>query len=335
MKPQRWKTLGQAAIAGMALVGVRRWLVRRHVPRRNVDGFQGVVYRVGNAAIAETRDVSPRVTVVCVHGFCMNFRYFTEFYASPDVQLVLLSACHYHVPIADPIYVSADWVRTPTAPEDTIEYDAAVLVQALEHCPRTNNIRVHGHSRGGAVVLEAAAMRPDLFRKVEVILESPALPQARQRLPVSRFSLWFLPFQVPLWQGVSLVVRKVQSLNPAGGSVKRRLLAGMPFNPRDVRTMVANLHDIGQWMKRRDARIYHNVQQGTILISMKDRILYPRSALRSAKQAGPGIKLIKLEKPSHFILLDRPEAIPFLSGLQMMERRSRLTAAETATRNRG
>lgn len=322
MVSRAWKSLGQAVVAGVALVGAREWLARRPVPRRNQNGFPGVVYRVGNTAIAEKRSMSPRATVICVHGFSTNFHYFTEHYTNPDIQLILLSACNYHVPINEPRYVVTDWARTPTAPEASINYDAAVLVQSLENCPRTDNIRVHGHSRGGAVVLEAAAMRPDLFRDVEVILEAPALPQARQRLPVSRFSLWFLPFQVPLWQGAATLIGKLQSLTPTDTPRKRKLLACMPFNPRDVQTMMANLYDIGLWMKRRDTSIFNNVKQGTILLSMNDRVLYPRSSLRSAKQAGPNIKLIKLEKPSHFILLDLPEAIPQLPGLPGTEQRS-------------
>ena len=57
----------------------------------------------------------------------------------------------------------------------------ALMLRALEHLPRSPIVRVHGHSRGGAVVLEAASMRPELFKDVEVLLEAPTCQ--RQEAP--------------------------------------------------------------------------------------------------------------------------------------------------------
>src|SRR5262249_4144672 len=157
-------------VVAATLLALRRWLLHREWGRRHAEPFDGVVYRVGEAAVAERRCDGPRATVLTIHGFVEDLRYFTHFYDDPSVQLIALTSCDYHVAIGEPRHERADWACAPSAPPGSIEYDAAVLVQALEHLPRARHVRVHGHSRGGAVVLEAASMRPDLFERVEVLL---------------------------------------------------------------------------------------------------------------------------------------------------------------------
>src|SRR5262249_15346106 len=138
-----------------------------------------------------------RVTVVCMHGYLENFGYFLPFYSAPEVQLVMISSAGYHAPGTA---TRPDWARPVDGAVGTIEYDAAVLVQALEHLPKAPRVRVHGPSRGGAVVLEASRMRPDLFETAEVVLEAPVLPGGKTRTPISAAAMWLLPFLIPLWR---------------------------------------------------------------------------------------------------------------------------------------
>jgi pimeloyl-ACP methyl ester carboxylesterase len=286
-----------------------RLLYRVGAPRQ-VEDFDGVVYRVGDAAIAERRNRRARATVIAMHGFLENPCYFTRHYADPDIQLILITSGDYHVPFAAPQYRTADWARAPDYVLGTIEYDAAVLVQALEHLPVTPSIRVHGHSRGGAVTLEAAAMRPDLFRGVEVILEAPVLPRGEPRRQVPRAARWFAPFYLALWRlrPISSVSRYV--FGRLDDARKRALIAALPFNPRRLITATRNLESLETWMREREVGVYENVGGGAILIADDDQVLAP-AAMRAAAQPAQGrLHIVEVRDCSHFVLLDRPEALP-------------------------
>lgn len=294
----------------LIVLAARRWLLRRVGVPRPGEVFDGVVYEVGCAAVAERRSENPRTTVIGMHGFVENMRYFTGFYRDPAIQLILLTSCDYHVPIQNPEYRPASWARIPKAVEGSIEYDADVLIQALEHLPKTDRIRVHGHSRGGAVVLEAAATRPELFARVEVILEAPVLPQARPYKAMSASQIWFLSFLLPLWRRQPINPRNRGAWGPLDNREKKELIEGLPFNPRRVSTMVANLHSMSEWMQTKTLDVYRHVRQGVVLVPEKDRVLDAGSMYASADGAASGLRVVKLEGCSHFPLFDCPESIP-------------------------
>ncbi len=302
--------IGLLVGAVVLIVVLRQWMLARECPPRPGQPFDGDVYPVGKAAIAERRSDNPRATVICMHGFVSDMRYFIDHYKAPDLQLILLMSCDYHLPIANPRFKTAPWAKTPTAKEGTIPYDAAVLCQALEHLPKTDRIRVHGHSRGGAVILEAAAQRPDLFARVEVILEAPVLPQARVYTPVSPVGLWLMAFVMPLWRREPISQRNLKTWGPLENALKREHIMGFPFNPKRTSTTVANMVGIRDWMLERDASIFQNLKRGTVLVPGKDRVLDTHSMLATAQKAGPHIQVVQLDGCSHFPLFDCPSAIP-------------------------
>jgi pimeloyl-ACP methyl ester carboxylesterase len=293
-----------------ALLALRRWLLHREWGRRRAEPFDGVVYHVGKAAVAERRCDEPRVTVLAVHGFVEELRYFTHFYDDPGVQLIALTSCDYHVAIDEPRHERADWASVPSAPPGSIEYDAAVLVQALEHLPRAPHVRVHGHSRGGAVVLEAASMRPDLFARVEVLLEAPVLPGARLYRAPMALEIWLLAFVMPIWRRWPVSPFTRPALGPLDDPRKRELIEAMPFNVKRATTMVANLLFMGEWMDARDASIFENVARGFVLVPGRDRVLDARSMRESALRAGGRLEVVDLPGSSHFPLLDAPDLVP-------------------------
>jgi pimeloyl-ACP methyl ester carboxylesterase len=303
--------IGLGLTAGM--LGVREWLRLRTVPARGSEPFDGTLYRVGKAVVAERESRRPRVTVIAMHGFVENLRYFTHFYRDPQIQLILVNSCDYHVPVSQPRFREAPWAQAPRAPRGSIEYDAQVLVQALEHLPRTAHVRVHGHSRGGAVTLEAAALRPDLFERVEVILEAPVLPQAQLRAPLPPLGLWLLPFLAPLWRREPISDRNRRIWGPLNDPRKREMIESYPFNPRRTATASANLRSMRRWIVERDVDIYRHVRRGAILLPSKDRVLDVGSMRASAERA-EALQLIDVPGCSHFVAFDRPDAIPPLPG---------------------
>jgi pimeloyl-ACP methyl ester carboxylesterase len=297
-----------AAVAGILLL--RRWLLFRSAPAPASEPFDGVSYAVGSATVSERRADEPQATVICMHGYCENARYFTQAYADPEIQLILVSSADYHTGLSGAQVREADWARVPDATEGSIGYDAMVLNQALEHLPRTDHIRVHGHSRGGAVVLEAAELRPDLFQGVEVVLEAPVLPQAGLPRPVSPLFLWLFPLLVPLWQRQPISPWMPGRWGALQDRRKRELIESLPFNAKHAATLVVNLRELVRWMEERKLELYRNLDFGVILIPEDDQVLDVDAMLCSANNAGSRVRVVQVSQASHFIALDRPAVLP-------------------------
>jgi pimeloyl-ACP methyl ester carboxylesterase len=292
-------------IAATALLLARWLLVRRPQAPPALDPFDGAVYRVGEATVLERTSKDPTMTVVCMHGYLENFGYFLQFYSAPDIQLIMISSAGYHTP--GPA-TSPGWARPVPGAAGTIEYDAAVLVQALEHLPRTARVRVHGHSRGGAVVLEASTLRPDLFETVEVVLEAPVLPGGKTRTQISAAAMWLLPFLIPLWRLQPISKRNQALWGRLDNADKRRVISALPFNPRRIHTMLVNLRSIKAWSERDDATRLGAVR-GVVIVPGDDQVLDPASMAASAERATPRLQIVHAPDCSHFVLYDAPQLL--------------------------
>ncbi|MEL0166617.1 MAG: alpha/beta hydrolase [Pseudomonadaceae bacterium] len=305
--------IGLIGLAILITVSLRRWLLRREAPQMQAIDFAGDLYQVGQATVARCGPQDAEHSVIVMPGFVENFLYFTEHYADPALQLILLTSADYHVPVNRPRYSKASWISQPNARPGTIAYDAEVLNQALEHLASGKQVRVHGHSRGGAVVLEAARQRPDLFERVEVILEAPVLPQGKPYRDLPRWFRWFLPFYLFAWQQQPISAANRHLFGPLDNPRKRELIMALPFNPKHGTTFVSNILDLADWMEGNSADLYQHVRRGAILVPSRDRILEPGAMLRSAQQA-ESLQIIEIEDCSHLITADRPDCIPPLTS---------------------
>tara|TARA_Y100000815_G_scaffold266050_1_gene283756 strand:+ start:24 stop:956 length:933 start_codon:yes stop_codon:yes gene_type:complete len=291
---------------------LRRWLLRRETPQMQAVDFSGELYQVGQACIARQGPEEAEHSVIVMPGFVENFLYFTAYYQDPALQLIMLTSADYHVPVNRPRYLKADWISPPRARPGTIAYDAEVLNQALENLASGRQVRVHGHSRGGAVVLEAARQRPDLFSRVEVVLEAPVLPQGKPYREAPKAARWFLPFFLFAWQQQPISPSNRHLFGPLDDPRKRELIGALPFNPRHGSTFVINALDLADWMANTNTDIYQHLRRGAILVPAKDRILHPDAMLHSAEQA-ENLQIVQIADCSHLITLDRPDCIPPLA----------------------
>ncbi len=276
--------------------------------------FSGRVYRVGKGAVS-VRNHSGKAeqTVIGVHGFLENHCYFTQAYEAPTTELILLTCCNYHIPVNGVTPESPDWEVPIKHLEATIEYDACILIQALTNLPSTDNIRVHGHSRGGAVILEAVRQRPELFENVEVVLEAPVLPQGKLHALVTTL---LEPVSHGMWPWLIRLIDSAPSsaygqtffgkMNPR----KKVLLSRLFTATKDHLTLVRNIENIMDWMERTDTAVYQHVRHGTFLISQVDRILDRGAMLNSARQSPTTMRIVETNAPSHFITLDSDEWVP-------------------------
>lgn len=294
-------------LAVVAVLVVVRWLlVHRLQAPPEFERFDGAVYKVGEATVLERTSRDPGIAVVCMHGYLENFTYFTHYYRDPDIQLILIASADYHAPEPTSTPAWARAIDASAAVPGSIEYDARVLVQALAHLPRAPRIRVHGHSRGGAVVLEASTLDPALFSAVEVVLEAPVLPGGKTRSPITAVVLWLMPFFVPLWRRNPISKRNQSLWGRLDDPDKRRMISALAFNPRRIRTMLANVTSIAAWMARTDATHFHAVR-GIVVVPGDDQVLDAAAMRASAERALDRLQIVAAPSSSHFVLFDAPQ----------------------------
>ncbi len=281
--------------------------------------FSGRVYRVGRGAVSvRNHSGTAKQTVIGVHGFLENHCYFTQAYEAPTTELILLTCSNYHIPVNGVTPEAPEWEVPIKHLEATIEYDACILNQALENLPSTDNIRIHGHSRGGAIILQALAFRPELFTNVEIVLEAPVLPQGKLHALVTTL---LEPVSHGMWPWLIRLINSAPSsaygqtffgkMNPR----KKQLLSKLFSATQDHLTIVRNIENIMAWMERTDTSIYDEVRHGTFLVPQVDRILDRNAMLASARQSPTTMRIVETEAPSHFITLDSKEWVPAFETL--------------------
>ncbi|WP_100638114.1 alpha/beta fold hydrolase [Marinobacter salexigens] len=281
--------------------------------------FSGRVYRVGEGAVSvRNHSGEAEHTVIGVHGFLENHCYFTQTYDAPTTELILLTCSNYHIPVNGVTPENPEWEVPIKHLEGTIEYDACILNQALSNLPSTRNVRIHGHSRGGAVTLEAIKQRPELYEHVEVVLEAPALPQGKVSPLISAL---LEPVSHGMWPWLIRLISNApasaygQSFFGKMNPRKKQLLASLFYSTRDQLTIVRNIENILDWMQRTDTNVYQHVRHGTFLVPGIDRILDRQAMLTSARQSPTTMRIIETHAPSHFVTLDSKEWLPGFESL--------------------
>lgn len=307
------------SIAGLHVL--RQYLCFVQQTPVNHEAFNGKLYKVGNAIVAcRPAPGKAKKTVITMPGFLEDHRYFTQLYTQDDVELILINSCNYHPPVIPNHAENCSFFNKNGFIEGTIAYDAAVLNWATQNFATTPQVRVHGHSRGGAVVLEAIKQNSALHKTHEIVLEAPVLPQGKGypalELALGRVGLYLLPLLVPLLKRMpvdlyaSLIYRP---LNPR----KKNLIAGLFYNPKTYQTILDNVHDLEHWMQQTDYSIYQYVPHGYVLIGEVDTVLDRSSMLLSARQAGDRLQVIETPNTSHFISLDDPLVVPPLAAVNV------------------
>ncbi|MDX1587518.1 MAG: alpha/beta hydrolase [Oleiphilaceae bacterium] len=280
--------------------------------------FSGRVFQVGKGAVSvRNHSGEAEHTVIGVHGFLENHCYFTQLYQEPTTELILLTCSNYHVPVSGPVMERPEWERPIKSLEATIEYDAQILIQALENLPSSDYVRVHGHSRGGAVIIEAALQRPELFRHVDVVLEAPVMPQGQLHPMVTAI---LEPISHGMWPWLVRAINSTPSsaygqaffgrMNPR----KKQLLTKMFTATRDHLTIVRNLENLLAWMEKADESYLESIRHGTFLIPRVDHILDRGAMLRSAEHSANAVRIIETQAGSHFITLDDASWTPPLEA---------------------
>ncbi|WP_250655255.1 alpha/beta fold hydrolase [Alkalimarinus coralli] len=288
----------------------------KSIDQTYTEMFSGRVYTVGKGAVS-VRNHSGKAenTVIGVHGFLENHCYFTQSYQDATTELILLTCSNYHIPVSGPSPEPAPWEVPIKSLEATIEYDASILNQAMENLPTTDNVRVHGHSRGGAVVLEAIRQRPELYKNADIVLEASVLPQGQLHPLVNAL---LEPVSHGMWPWVIRFINSTpsssygQSFFGKMNARKKQLLNKLFTATKDHLTIVRNIENIMEWTEKTSFDVYKHINHGTFLIPKVDRILDRAAMLTSAENSPNSVRIIETEASSHFITLDSHEWLPTL-----------------------
>ncbi|PCJ19220.1 MAG: alpha/beta hydrolase [Gammaproteobacteria bacterium] len=302
-----------SAVFVYAIVRYRRRLLTEDCTRLNFEAFDGDVMQLGETFVAKRRlTQTPTQSIVCIHGFLEDMRYFTELYQDPSIELILVTNSGYHCPFTTKDLGKPAWERgipNPHAPY-TIEYDAHAFGLAAINLATTSNVRLHGHSRGGAVVLDAVRQRQKELGGCEVVLEAAVLPQAKafmgrsMRLP--KVAEWFTPISLGLVAKVPFYWYAGTVLSPLNRR-KKELLPGLWNNAKTQSVVVENIKNMADWGFKTDYSIFDYIKKGTFLIGESDYILDRQTMIDSAERAHSGFDIIYTENSSHFVSLDDPK----------------------------
>lgn len=284
------------------------------IEQNYTEMFSGKVFTVGKGAVSvRNHSAEAQHTVIGVHGFLENHCYFTQLYQNSSTELILLTCSNYHVPVSGPMPEPAPWEIPIKYLEATIDYDACILNQTLENLPSTDNIRIHGHSRGGAVILQALSLRPELYENVELIFEAPALPGGKTHPLVSAL---LEPVSHGMWPWIIRFINSTPSSSYGQmffgkmNKRKKQLLHKLFCSTKDHLTIVRNIEDLFSWMDRSDHSVYEFIKHGTFLIPKIDRILDRELMLKSARHSPNSVRIIETDATSHFVTLDDQKWIP-------------------------
>jgi len=309
----------------LMLHAYREYWCRRDLPQIYTSDFAGELLKVGTTYIARrpARNDS-QCTIVCFPGFLEDMRYFQDLYKDDNAELILVNNANYHCPFlverdARDV-IELEWPKNPNA-LGTIEHDAFYLGLVLERLVTGGEVRLHGHSRGGAVVLETGRQYPALTnskeRPVRAILEAPVLPQARAAGKASdplqhRINCYFLPVFFGLSRDISTEhLLKMPMMRPTT-ALKTHLCLSIFSVTRSYASCVKNVESIFSWQRTMGFEVYDNYPSLTVIVGERDDSLDIASMLASAEQGqarNSGLSIIKTKDSNHFISLEQPDTI--------------------------
>ncbi|AQA19259.1 hypothetical protein BST95_14420 [Halioglobus japonicus] len=314
------------ALAVGIFLGCRYHFANKVQPRRFTADWPGrdeggALYCTGDTVIAvRTGSEDDSRTVVAFPGFLEDMRYFQALYQDFTGQLILVNNADYHNPFDGDITPLVDWSANPY-PLGTIEHDGFVLAQVVQQLASGTQVTVHGHSRGGAVTLEAArqfpaVMRPE-ERAVSAILEAAVLPQARTVGPTSRplgftIARWIFPLVMTLLRKAPperiLENPMMRPTNP----LKTALCQSIFFTPRRYATAVTNFVSIRRWQAEHTAVLFNGYAHIDVVIGEKDHVLDNPTMTASAEQGAEqnaGLNIVHTQQTNHFVSLEQPAII--------------------------
>ena len=261
-------------------------------------------------------------TVICFPGFTEDARYFQEAYKDCEYEVIYMGNAGYHSPFPLENSTSLDWPKNPFE-MGTIEHDGFWVGQVAESLASADNIVIHGHSRGGAVALEAGRQFPQVTKQsVSLILEAAVVPQGTPAGPMaSKVAHAVVPYLLPLLyamnRNISLdKLAKLPIMRPSN-PLKANLILSSFSTPKQYKTFVKNVKNLVLWQQNTDFHVYENFNKVTALIGARDDVLDCKTMISSVKEGikrSTTMEMLQTKNTNHFITLEEPHYIHTTHG---------------------
>ncbi len=304
----------------------RQYWTNRDLPQLFDADFDGELFRVGETFIARRPATAGNTkTVVCFPGFLEDMRYFQALYAESECELILVNNGDYHCSFPRLTQAALDWPANPH-PLGTIEHDGFYLGLVVRELASGSDVSLHGHSRGGAVTLEAGRQYPELMgaegKGVRAILEAPVLPGActvgKGNDPFPHALIcYFMPIVLGLSRNAGPEQLLKQPMMKPSNELKTAICLSVYSNARHYSTCVANVRSIVRWQRETPHDVYANYPEVYVVMGARDDVLDNASMLASAEAGAalnPGVSVVATENTNHFVTLEAPQYLQALHG---------------------
>lgn len=282
------------------------------------EDFNGVLMSVGDnlVCLPDRSHLPPAVvsqtTLVCFPGFLEDMRYFLEVHHNTPARLIIINNANYQNPFNTDIASTPDWYKPNPYSVGTIAHDGYCLNQVLEHMTDSERVVLHGHSRGGAVVLEAGKQQPERAKDLEAILEAAVVPRGRlagnQEKLLQPVGFYLFPFILAVMRILPESLRLKSPMMWVSSPAKEKNVAAIPFTPRQYATAVVNSADVIDWQARTAFESYDHFNKVTLFVGQRDSVLWRAAMIKSAAQSGT-VTVVETSGTDHFISLEKPDTI--------------------------
>lgn len=302
----------------------RQNVTNKALPAPALVPFDGKIYSVGETVFAiRKQGKNSSKTIVCFPGFTETMAYFTELYKDQDCQLILVNNALYHSPFD---LANVEPITWPANPYElaTIEYDGFHLAHIIKEFAQGSNIFVHGHSRGGAVVLDAGRQFPEVTKQqgktITALLEAAVVPQGTTTAPSpGKYGQLLMNYLMPVVFNLSASmsrdrVEKMPMMTPTN-DLKTALVLQSFRSPKHYWVYITNVVNIPAWQKQQSHDLYKNYDKVVLIQGSRDDVLVNATMEASAREGAKlnnQVEIIKTENTNHFITLEQPHYIQAL-----------------------
>ena len=297
---------------------IRRGLAKRNWSAPPPEAFNGTMLQLGDNVVCLPdrshlpAEVVGRTTLICFPGFLEDARFFLEVHRDTPARLILIGNANYQNPFDSASISTPPWFTGNPHPLGTIAHDAYCMNQVIEHMTGPERVVLHGHSRGGGVILEAGNQRPELTSSVEAILEAAVVPRGRLydngEKKLQPVGFYLFPFILSLMRILPESTRLKSPMMWVTNATKDKIVAAIPFTPKQYATAQINSANIIEWQARSSYQSYDHFKRATLFVGERDSVLCRKAMLDSAAQSS-SVEVVETAGTDHFISLETPNTI--------------------------
>jgi pimeloyl-ACP methyl ester carboxylesterase len=171
---------------------------------------------------------------------------------------------------------------------------------------------LHGHSRGGGVVLETGNQQPERAATFEAILEAAVVPQGRLSGNLDNYlepiGYYIFPIVIALTRILPKAILLKSPMMWVSTKAKEKSVAALPFTPRQYATAIINMKSIIEWQATASTDSYKKFGKTTLYVGQRDSVLWRTAMIKSAQQV-EAVNIIETDGTDHHISLEKPELI--------------------------